>query len=298
MRLHIFEGFWEAYHGFNHLWKGEAHFRMQAIAGILLVVFILLLGFSYAESVFIIFAVTLVLASEAVNTVVEKILDYVSTKRSKKIGIIKDVMATVVLINSIGAACIGAVTFVHYFMRVWGIGDLLALDQMIFFSLNSFAGQTGLSDRIIIFLASSSAYTLCLLFLLFLSISRLAAYQKINLLVAAVSAVIIARFGITELIRFLMPRLRPFTTHEVYQLIPEHGYSFPSGHAAFFFALSTVIFYYNKPLGICFFAASVLMGIARVTAGVHYPSDIIGGFIVGVLVAMCVVFVMKSRERV
>lgn len=59
--------------------------------------------------------------------------------------------------------------------------------------------------------------------------------------------------------------------------------SFPSGHAAFFFALSAGVYSFNKKAGIWFFVASSLIGLARVFAEIHYVSDILGGFIVAIL---------------
>ncbi|PIY74247.1 MAG: hypothetical protein COY85_03785, partial [Candidatus Portnoybacteria bacterium CG_4_10_14_0_8_um_filter_40_50] len=45
---------------------------------------------------------------------------------------------------------------------------------------------------------------------------------------------------------------------------------------------------YNKKLGLWFLGASIFMSLARVVAGVHYPLDILGGAIVGILVAFSV----------
>ena len=80
----------------------------------------------------------------------------------------------------------------------------------------------------------------------------------------------------------------------VKQLIPESGYSFPSGHAAFYFALSMGVYLYNKKLGAAFFVVSVLMGIARIFAGVHWPADILGGALVGIVTALLVNFYARK----
>ena len=58
--------------------------------------------------------------------------------------------------------------------------------------------------------------------------------------------------------------------------------SFPSGHATFFFALSAVVFLKNKKLGILFLIGSFLISIARVFIGLHWPSDILAGALIGV----------------
>lgn len=81
---------------------------------------------------------------------------------------------------------------------------------------------------------------------------------------------------------------------KVTQLINESGYSFPSGHAAFYFALSMAVYLYNKKLGVILFVVSLIMGIARIYAGVHWPSDILGGIVVGVITALVVNFAARK----
>mgnify|MGYP001558745976 FL=1 len=71
----------------------------------------------------------------------------------------------------------------------------------------------------------------------------------------------------------------------MHQLLTESSWSFPSGHATFFFALATAVYFYNKKWGIGFFIATIFITVSRVIAGIHYPSDIIGGAFIGILVA-------------
>ena len=104
-----------------------------------------------------------------------------------------------------------------------------------------------------------------------------------------------ARFGVAEIIRLFYKNPRPFLNHNVHQLILVNGYSFPSGHSAFFFAMATAIYFFNKKWGIGFFAASIIIGLSRVIAGVHYPSDIFGGMVIGIIVA-CLVFYFTNRK--
>ena len=293
----FFAGFRDASRGLGYLFREEPHFRFQIVFAIFLALALVFLRLTYAEAGFIIVAIVIVVGSEAANTVIEQIMDSVSMERKRWIGSIKDMMASVVLINSIGAFCIGAITLVHYMMRVMGVTYMGDLDMAILYRLNAFAGQTALGDWVIIFFASILPYVLVFVFLSVIGIARISVRQKMYRIIAGGMSGLVARFGLTELIRFLHPRLPPFMVDHVHQLIAEQGNSFPSGHAAFFFALSGAVFYWNKPLGICFFAASVLMGIARVAAGVHYPSDIVAGMIVGIASTWIVMRVMSRFEK-
>ncbi|MBI2639443.1 MAG: phosphatase PAP2 family protein [Candidatus Sungbacteria bacterium] len=105
-----------------------------------------------------------------------------------------------------------------------------------------------------------------------------------------------ARFVFTELIRFFYNRPRPFDlpaevltkagVEPVRQLIAHASDgSFPSGHAALSFAVATAVAFYYPRTSILFFVAAFVIGLGRVAAGVHYPIDILGGAVVGVMTA-------------
>ena len=67
----------------------------------------------------------------------------------------------------------------------------------------------------------------------------------------------------------------------------ENG-AFPSSHAASSFALAVTIWFHDRKIGILYVAASLLIGLARVLARVHYPIDILGGAVLGILMAFLV----------
>ncbi len=172
-----------------------------------------------------------------------------------------------------------------------------ALDINIFYFLNNLAGRSSFLDGLFIFFANYFQYFLILVFLLFLVFSRYSKREKYYIFWVSAISVAISRFGITEIIRFFYHRPRPFMIFSVHQLISETEWSFPSGHATFFFALSVAIYFYNKKLGIAFFVASILMTISRVIAGVHYPSDIFGGAIIGIATAY-IVFRFSEKIKI
>ena len=60
--------------------------------------------------------------------------------------------------------------------------------------------------------------------------------------------------------------------------------------------MASAIYFYNKKWGIGFFVVTLVMTISRVVAGLHYPSDILGGMIIGMFTAY-VVFRVAARTR-
>lgn len=154
------------------------------------------------------------------------------------------------------------------------------MDYYLFYQLNQLAGKSVCLDSIFIFFAGYFEYFLIFLLFLFL----LKNFKKYWLMVVgSLAAAGFSRFVIIEVIRWLVPRSRPFVENQVDLLLQVAvSPSFPSGHAAFYFALSTVVYSYNKKAGWCFFAGSVLIAFSRVICGIHWPSDIVAGAIIGI----------------
>ncbi len=170
----------------------------------------------------------------------------------------------------------------------------LNLDLFKFFF--SLSGRGWLLDTLIIFLAKFLPYLLVLAFL-FWMLSR--KEWKLRWLIAAEAAmaVIFSRWIITEAIRFFYHSQRPFVALNLIPLIEESSYSFPSGHAAFFFALAMTIFYYNRKLGWWFFAFAAANGLARITSGIHWPLDVLGGAAIGILSGFLIHKLLEPYSR-
>jgi len=61
--------------------------------------------------------------------------------------------------------------------------------------------------------------------------------------------------------------------------------SFPSGHASTSFAAATVLTFARPRWAPAFFLLALAIGFSRVYVGVHYPLDVVGGAVLGILVA-------------
>ncbi len=157
----------------------------------------------------------------------------------------------------------------------------MRLDLYLFDLINSLASRNELVDFLFIFFAKYLGYLLIICLFIFLATNF---QRNKNIFVASLVSAFFARFALVELIRFFYQKPRPFVVQEVTQLIShEATASLPSGHTAFFFALSIILFLHNKKLGSIFLAASLLIGLSRVAAGVHWPLDIITGILIGLL---------------
>jgi len=154
-------------------------------------------------------------------------------------------------------------------------------DLYIFNLINGLAGKWAFLDLLSIFFAKYFGYVLLFCLVLFL-VKDLKKYWRI--VAEALFIAVFVRFILAEIIRMIWFRPRPFVNNPVNLLIPynQSEASFPSGHASFYFTLSTIIYSYNRKIGILFYIASFLIILSRVFVGIHWPSDILAGAILGI----------------
>lgn len=91
----------------------------------------------------------------------------------------------------------------------------------------------------------------------------------------------------------IIQRPRPFETGVIENLIPDSGFSFPSGHAAVLFtALPILIAAFPKKRWLIV-ALFFLVILARVYVGIHYPTDIFAGALIGILSSLGAIAVLS-----
>ena len=101
----------------------------------------------------------------------------------------------------------------------------------------------------------------------------------------------------------LISRIRPCDINTAVELlIPRpKDYSFPSGHTLSSFAAATVIFLGDRRLGVIAVILAAVIAFSRLYLYVHYPSDILGGIVIGValgILAHKVIFkIIKISKR-
>ncbi len=101
--------------GMVYLVRTQPNARLHLLAAALVCAVGGIFGFSRAEWLWIIVAITLVWCAEAFNTALEQLADALHPENHPGIGRAKDVAAAAVLIAAVGAAVIGMLVFVPHF---------------------------------------------------------------------------------------------------------------------------------------------------------------------------------------
>jgi undecaprenyl-diphosphatase len=162
------------------------------------------------------------------------------------------------------------------------------MDKNIVIFLNGFIGKHPLLDGISVRLLSEAS--VCnVLFLVAIITGLWFSSERQDLrgqLIVGVCAALVAT-ALSRAIQMSIPiHQRPFLSLTLNMASGSQFFirlsSFPSDHATLVFGLCTVIFLNNKWLGLVSFALMTFICAFRVAIGAHWPSDILGGFVLGV----------------
>lgn len=101
-----------ALNGLKEAFNRELNFRIHLIIALLVIIFSFMMKLTIFEWLFIILAIQMVLLAELINTIAERIIDYIKPDIHPKAKIIKDISAAVVLIAAIFSVIIGMLIFI------------------------------------------------------------------------------------------------------------------------------------------------------------------------------------------
>jgi undecaprenyl-diphosphatase len=169
----------------------------------------------------------------------------------------------------------------------------MAFDFQLFQLINNLAGHNALLDGLARLLVNDYFLTTIMSLLLviswFVGQDRDQRARNQKAVLRAIIALFMANV-ILKLCNLIYFRPRPFVGHEVNLLFyrPTDS-SFPSNPATVGFSLAVAIWLHNRRLGALLLVLATLFGLSRIYCGVHYPSDIIAGALLGALSAYLVV---------
>ncbi|MBP6912803.1 MAG: phosphatase PAP2 family protein [Candidatus Pacebacteria bacterium] len=182
------------------------------------------------------------------------------------------------------------------------------MNEKIFYYLNSLLGKSIIFDKVVLFLSNNFGYFLIAISFLFLLLhhdttkyypdNKKRLRQKTKEIIILLGSTFFA-WALVLIVKKMFNNPRPFILYPDIQTLFIYGGedSFPSGHAAFYGALAVSIFAYHKRVGTVFAMGAVLIGLARVVSGVHFPLDILMGFIFGASVSVLVYYTIRTLAK-
>lgn len=171
------------------------------------------------------------------------------------------------------------------------------MNQTIFYVINSVAGQNYALDQLVIFLSNWFGYILLAGLLVFLASHKDKKQGARDLFVVIAAA--IAAYVFSVALKYLLPHQRPFEVLPDAHILYTHGGgdSFPSGHATFYMALAVSLFFYHRRLALVYFFGALIIGLARIAVGIHWPFDILAGWLLGGGIGALVYYFLNYYAR-
>lgn len=167
------------------------------------------------------------------------------------------------------------------------------MDLSIFNALHGIAGKWRFLDWLLIFTGKLLPYIAALAVVIL--IFKIGGWKNRWFVFAESSLAIIGGWGIiNRVVQYFYHRLQPFVNFS-FEPVFAHKItaSFPSDHATVLAALATVFLFYNRGFGYVLWGVAAAVGFARIASGLHWPSDVLVGLLIGSALALISHFMIK-----
>jgi undecaprenyl-diphosphatase len=177
---------------------------------------------------------------------------------------------------------------------------ILSLDQNVFIYLNGLGSES--YDALWLILTKQLYWTPLFLLLFYIIYQKIGIKQSLHLILF-ITVLLVFTDQITNLVKYSFQRLRPCNNPEIKSYIrivmSRSSFSFFSGHAANTMAVTTFLYQiFNKNFKYfwCLFFWPLIFAYSRIYLGLHYPLDILSGYLFGAISGFLMFKVYQKLE--
>ncbi len=179
------------------------------------------------------------------------------------------------------------------------------MDTLLFRAINNIAHTSPFLDAVFIFISKYDEYLVEAVAVIALLVWFAFAPKEKKLPLAAISSLVagLAVYWISGTGFFLyFHRARPSVVLSAVNLLsklPAAQYytSFPSAHAMFFFSLAGAVYYFSRKAGYVVAGGAAIVSLSKLFVGVHWPSDLAVGAILGALIGWIISFGIQAASN-
>lgn len=113
------KSFSDAWHGVAYVYKNEQNFKIQIFSSIVVFIMMFVFELSKGEMIVILLLILLILILELLNSALEKFLDILKPRLQIHVALVKDIMAAMVLLASIGSVILGGMIFLPHIISIF-----------------------------------------------------------------------------------------------------------------------------------------------------------------------------------
>lgn len=167
------------------------------------------------------------------------------------------------------------------------------MNYELFKAINQLAGHHPFSDGLMVFVTQKALIIYAVVLLLMWLFGK--ENYKYTVVYAAITGVL--GLFINFVIGHIYFEPRPFVTHKVHLLITHAAdASFPSDHTTGAFSLALAVLFRHRKIGFGMLLFAFLTGFSRIYVGHHYPFDVLGSMVVGLLISTLIYKISSILE--
>jgi undecaprenyl-diphosphatase len=174
---------------------------------------------------------------------------------------------------------------------------VLELDRLLFIFFNQILANP-VTDEIMPFVTDGAHWVIAVVLFVFVAVWQ-DRWRGAAVMLGVVAVFALCDQSSAHWLKPVVKRVRPCHVVDGARLLVHctQAYSFPSAHATNSFGCAVWLTFWYPQYRWVFFGLALLVSISRVFVGVHYPFDVLAGWILGTINAVLIILIAEGVRR-